>query len=69
MCPLEQRTIIFAMTRPAASSRVMLLEDRRGGTATAGAVSVRRYRLARLRFQAHHPESQKRFEYLKRSYD
>ena len=47
----------------------MLLEDRRGGAATPGSVPVRRYRLARLRFDGQHSDSQKRFEYLKRAYD
>ncbi|HUE29099.1 MAG TPA: hypothetical protein VMP89_20155 [Solirubrobacteraceae bacterium] len=47
----------------------MLLEDRRGEAATPGSAPVRRYRLARLRFEGQHTNSQKRFEHLKRSYD
>jgi hypothetical protein len=47
----------------------MLLEDRRGGSATPGSAPVRRYRLARLRFDGHPPESQDRFEHLKRAHD
>jgi hypothetical protein len=47
----------------------MLLEERRGGTAAPGSAPVRRYRLARLRFDGHPSDSEKRFEYLKRSYD
>jgi hypothetical protein len=47
----------------------MLLEDRRGGAATPGSAPVRRYRLARLRFDGQHTDSPKRYEYLKRSHD
>jgi hypothetical protein len=47
----------------------MLLEDRRGGSAAPGSTPVRRYRLARLRFDGHPTDPQKRFEYLKRCYD
>jgi hypothetical protein len=56
------------MTRPAASSRVLLLEDRRGG-AVPGSAPVRRYRLARLRLDGRPAEPEKRYEYLKRTYD
>lgn len=61
--------MIIPMTRPARSSRVMLLEDRRGGAATPGSAPVRRYRLARLRFDGPPAEPETRFEYLKRSHD
>lgn len=61
--------MISAMTRPAATSRVMLLEDRRGGSVSTGSAQVRRYRLARLRFDGAPADPEKRFEYLKRSYD
>ncbi len=47
----------------------MLLEDRRGGSAPAGAAPVRRYCLARLRFDGIPADPEKRFEYLKRTYD
>jgi hypothetical protein len=48
----------------------MLLEDRRGGSAPSGLSPVRRYRLARLRFDgAPAGPAEKRFEYLKRCYD
>lgn len=57
------------MTRPATSSKVMLLEDRRGGAASPGSAPVRRYRLARLRFEGFSAEADKRYEYLKRSHD
>jgi hypothetical protein len=61
--------MIPAMTRPATSSKVMLLEDRRGGAATPGSAPVRRYRLARLRFDSQPTDPQKRFDYLKHSGD
>jgi hypothetical protein len=47
----------------------MLLEDRRGGSPPAAATPVRRYRLARLRFEGPPTDPDKRFEYLKRTYD
>ena len=69
MWRLASARMSLGMIRPATSSRVMLLEDRRGGTGTAGSVPVRRYRLARLRFDGHPAEPEKRFEYLKRTYE
>jgi hypothetical protein len=60
--------MIPAMTRPAALSKVMLLEDRRG-EAPAGSASVRRYRLARVRAGAAPSQPGKRFDYLKRTFD
>jgi hypothetical protein len=47
----------------------MLLEDRRGGSASPGSAPVRRYRLARLRFDEHPAESPERFEHLKHAHD
>jgi hypothetical protein len=61
--------MILAMTRPATSSRIMLLEDRRGGSSTPESKPVRRYRLARLRFDGQQSQSADRFEHLKRSHD
>ena len=61
--------MIPAMTRPAPSSKVMLLEDRRGGSAPEASAPVRRYRLARLRFEGAPHDPEKRFEYLKRTFD
>ena len=69
MWALPGTSIISAMTRPAATSRMMLLEHRRGGSATEASVPVRRYRLARLRFDGAPADPEKRFEYLKRCYD
>lgn len=45
-----------------------MVEDRRAGAAPA-VVTVRRYRLARLRFDEPADESAGRFEYLKRTHD
>ena len=55
------------MTHPATSSRVLLIEDRRAGAPAA--VTVRRYRLARLRFDGPAAEPGMRFDYLKRAHD
>lgn len=57
------------MTHPAQSSKVVLLEDRRGGPAMPDGAPVRRYRLARLRFDGYMGPDCKRFEYLKRTHD
>ena len=57
------------MTRPATSSRVLLVEDRRGGGSAPAVMPIRRYRLARLRFDGAATESAGRFEYLKRAHD
>jgi hypothetical protein len=61
--------IISAMTNTAASAKLMLLEDRRGGSAGGGAAQVRRFKLARLRFDAAVEDPRDRFAYLKRSHD
>lgn len=57
------------MTHPATSSRLMLVEDRRAGDGAPAAVTVRRYRLARLRFDGPASDSGARFEYLKHAHD
>jgi hypothetical protein len=59
---------MHAMTRPVRSSKVLLVADRREGSADAGA-PVRRYRLARLRFDERRSEPESRFAHLKRTYD
>jgi len=46
-----------------------LIEDRRAGTGAPALATVRRYRLARLRFDGPAAESAERFEYLKRAHD
>jgi hypothetical protein len=66
---LAIRPIILAMTYPPASAKLMLLEDRRGGSGANAPVPVRRFRLARLRFDAPLADPQDRFAHLKRSHD
>ncbi len=60
---------MHAMTYPTVTAKLMLLEDRRGGSAANGHGPVRRYRLARLRFDAPATDDQDRFEYLRRPHD
>jgi hypothetical protein len=69
MCPRPRRPIMFAMTHPLKTSKVLLVEDRRGGAAQAAAGPVRRYRLARLRLNPPAAGREPGFEYLKRLYD
>jgi hypothetical protein len=60
------------MTRPIAASKVLLVADRRADTGGAGgaeSIPVRRYRLARLRFDSRPAGADARFEHLKRAYD
>ncbi len=58
------------MTRPASSSRLILVEDRRGAAAAdTRMLRLRRYRLARLRFEGPADSSAGRFDYLKRLHD
>jgi len=57
------------MSRPTTSSKLLLVADPRPATAEAGGVPVRRYRLARLRFDARSENPGERFEHLKRVYD
>lgn len=61
--------IMFAMTRPVKSSKVLLVSDRRAEDAAPGAARVRRYRIARLRFPAAPSGPESRFEYLKQVHD
>ena len=46
-----------------------MVEDRRAGAGAPAAVTLRRYRLARLRFDLPATESGARFDYLKRTHD
>jgi hypothetical protein len=57
------------MTRPAPSCKVMLVEDRRGGSDLSPGAPVRRFRLARLRFEGEPVPAESRYEYLKRTHD
>lgn len=61
--------IILAMTRPITASKVLLVADRRPAPPPSESAPVRRYRIARLRFDSRPTGSESRFEYLKRVYD
>jgi hypothetical protein len=69
MWGLPRGGIMLAMTSPQRSSKVLLVADRRASAAEPGAVPVRRYRLARLRFDGRAAEPGSRFEHLKRTFD
>jgi hypothetical protein len=64
-----QQPIILSMTRPASSSKVLLVKDRRSEQSESGAGVVRRYRLARLRFDSRPAGTDSPYEHLKRVYD
>jgi hypothetical protein len=66
---LGSGSIISAMNRPATSSRVLVVADRRPASAESGAAPLRRYRIARLRFDGRTTDSAARYEHLKRVYD
>lgn len=57
------------MTIALPSSRVVLIEDRGEKRTKPVAVPLRRYRLARLRFEGRSREPGARFEHLGRVYD
>jgi hypothetical protein len=61
--------IILAMTRPITPSKVLLVADRRTAPESRRDTPIRRYRLARMRFDSRLPDSESRFDYLKRVYD
>jgi hypothetical protein len=61
--------IILHMTRPLTTSKVLLVADRRAAVAGRETVTVRRYRLARLRLNPRPADAATPFEYLKRVYD
>ena len=58
-----------AMSPAPTSSKVILIADRRTGSAAATTAPVRRYRLARLRFETRPVGRGTDFEHLKRVYD
>jgi hypothetical protein len=58
-----------AMTRMPTSSKVVLVADRRVGTRPYRDTPIRRYRLARLRFDDRAAAGEARFDYLKRVYE
>jgi len=61
--------IILAMTPPASSARVHLVADGRPTQLQPAGTPVRRYRLARLRFDGRESDPAARHEHLKRIYD
>jgi hypothetical protein len=61
--------IILAMTRPAASSKFILLERRSGASDADRPPRVRRYRLARLQLDGRSSDPAARFDHLKRVFD
>jgi hypothetical protein len=69
MQPLGQTTIILGMTPPATSAKVVLVADRRTAHVSSAPAPVRRYRLARVRFDGRASDPSARFEHLKRVYD
>jgi hypothetical protein len=69
MRPLARTTIILGMTLPATSAKVVLVADRRTAHASSAPAPVRRYRLARVRFDGRPSDPSARFEHLKRVYD
>jgi hypothetical protein len=60
---------MLAMTRPSRSPRLLLVADPRPVSPESPTAPVRRYRLARLRFEGRSSESELRFEHLKRVFD
>ena len=69
MCRGAAPPIMFAMTPPAKSSKVLLVAHRRAEGGPSATAPVRRYRLARLRFPSAPQGPESRFEYLKQVYD
>jgi hypothetical protein len=69
MCAPPSWPIILAMTRPITASKVLLVADRRTPATGRQSDPVRRYRIARLRFDSRPAGEESRFEYLKRVYD
>lgn len=61
--------MISSMTRPTNSSKVVLIGDRRADADISAGVPIRRYRIARLRFDGRPAGADARFEHLKRVHD
>jgi hypothetical protein len=57
------------MTDHAPTAKLLLIEDGRHASAGSTGMPVRRYRLARLRFEPRPEGESGRFEHLKRIYD
>ena len=69
MATAAQIPIILAMTRPLSGTKVLLVADPRNVAASRRDTPIRRYRIARLRFDPPPAGGTSRFEYLKRTYD
>jgi hypothetical protein len=69
MRALGARAIMLAMTRPVASSKLVLIEQRRLAPAVDRDTRLRRYRLARVQLGRRSNDPASRFDYLKRVYD
>jgi len=61
--------MILAMTRPITPSKLLLVADPRPGSPEPTSAPIRRYRLARIRFDDRAGERSRRFEHLKRVHD
>lgn len=61
--------MMSTMNNPRMVSKVLLVADQRAGASRAAADPVRRFRIARLRFDGRSPEPAARFEHLKRVFD
>ena len=59
------------MNRPLTSSKVLLVADRRAAASDdpSATVPVRRYRIARIRFEGRQTGAGSRLDHLKRVYD
>jgi hypothetical protein len=60
---------MLAMTPPSTSSKFLLIADTRPVMPEPAGVSVRRFRLARLRLESRPSEPSRRFEHIKRVFD
>lgn len=57
------------MSQPPPSTKLVILEDRRGSADSETRPRRRRYRIARLRFEGLPALAERRFEYLKHGHD
>jgi hypothetical protein len=70
MCRLGPDGIMLSMNpSSAAVSKVMLVADRSAPSHRAGAMPIRRFRIARLRLDGRLAQPESRFEHLKRVFD
>jgi hypothetical protein len=66
MCATALKRIMMPMTRPLTASKVLLVADRRSAASEAGPAPVRRYRLARLRYDNRPTRASTRGDQFKR---